>query len=51
MAFTRFHDDPCRIEKQLQEWTDFDLNNELLIEQQLFLLVHHQLQLRHIQFA
>lgn len=22
MAFTRFHDDPCRIEKQLQEWTD-----------------------------
>ena len=22
MAFTRFHDDPCRIEKQLQEITD-----------------------------
>ena len=22
MAFTRFHDDPCRIEKQLQESTD-----------------------------
>mgnify|MGYP005660732585 FL=1 len=22
MAFTRFHDDPCRIKKQLQESTD-----------------------------
>ena len=22
MAFTRFHDDPCRIAKQLQESTD-----------------------------
>ena len=21
MAFTRFHDDPCRIRKQMQEWT------------------------------